>query len=138
MKSSKVYIEMDGKRFEASWWWGNSLRGFVGDHPEVVREVEAGLYVVTTAEDSPDSGIGGFVHMVTRSRRKAVNRLRKVAEGIGFGYVKRGTNDGDEHADERYDASGMRISVNTFGCGVSVDGEVKYIPPSDIGKETCI
>ena len=39
-------------------------------------------------------------------RRKAVNRLRKVAEGIGFGYVKRGTNDGDEHADESYDETG--------------------------------
>lgn len=95
------------------------------------------LYIVVTGEDG-ESGTGGFVHLVTADRKKAVRELRKVVSSLGYERLKRGTNDGDERAEERYDRDGMHAHVYTYGNGLSFGGEVKTISEDEFEKETCI
>ena len=95
------------------------------------------LYIVVTGE-SGEAGTGGFIHLITRSKEKAVRKLRKVVNSLGCEYLKRGTNDGDDHADERYDRDGTHAHVYTYGNGLSFEGGVKAISEDEVEKETCI
>jgi len=95
------------------------------------------LYIVVTGEDG-EAGTGGFIHLVTRNKTKAVRNLRKVVNSLGYEYLKRGTHDGDDNADERYDRDGMHAHVNTFGNGLSFEATVKVISEDEFEKDTCI
>lgn len=82
------------------------------------------LYVVSSAEDSPDCGIGTFVHGVYPTEEEAVARLARFLAEVGYEDLERGTNDMDEDASERYDADGTYAFVNSFGCGLSFEVRV--------------
>lgn len=82
------------------------------------------LYVVSSAEDSPDYGIGTFVHGVYPTEEEAVARLARFLAEVGYEDLERGTNDMDEDASERYDADGTYAYVNSFGCGLTFEVRV--------------
>lgn len=95
------------------------------------------LYIVVTGEDG-ESGTGGFIHLVTADRKKAVRTLRKVVSSLGYEHLERGTNDGDDRAEERYDSDGMHAHVYTYGSGLSFEATVKVVSEDEFEKETCI
>ncbi len=91
------------------------------------------LYVVTSAEDTPDYGPGTFVHGVYATEEEAVARLARYLAEVGYDDLERGTNDMDESAPERYDEDGTYAYVNSFGCGLSFEvrvSEVEWEVPS--------
>lgn len=132
-----VYVEIGGKSFEVK---SENLRAVLKratELPDMATPVDRKLYLVVTGEDG-EAGTGGILHLVTRDRKKAVRKMRKVVNNLGFGWLKRGKNDGDGDADERYDRDGMTANVNTYGHGVSFEATVKTLSESDFERELCI
>ncbi len=134
---NKVYIEVGGKSFEVK---SKNLRAVLKratELPDMAVHVDRKLYLVVTGEDG-EAGTDGILHLATRDRKKAVRKLRNVVDNLGFGWLKRGKNDGDTDADERYDRDGMTANVNTYGHGVSFGATVKTLQESDFERELCI
>lgn len=132
----EMFVEIDGKSYKVK---SQSLRTVLKravELPDMAEKVNRRFYLVVTGENG-EAGIGGFVHLVTRDWRRAKRRLRDVVKNLGFDWLKKGTNDGDEHADERYDRDGTVASVNTYGCGVSFEATIKEIADEDFEKEDC-
>lgn len=133
----EMFIEIDGKSYKVK---SQSLRAVLKravELPDIAEMVNRRFYLVVTGEDG-EAGTGGILHLVTRDRKKAVRKMREVVNNLGFGWLKRGKNDQDVNADERYDRDGMTANVNTYGCGVSFEATVKEISESDVEKELCI
>lgn len=130
----EMFIEIDGKSYKVK---SQSLRDVLKravELPDVAEVVNRRFYLVVTGEDGA-AGIGGFVHLVTRDWKKAKRRLRDVVKNLGFDWLKKGTNDGDDAADERYDKNGEKACVNTYGHGVSFEATIKEISDEDFEKE---
>ncbi len=130
----EMFIEIDGKSYKVK---SQSLRAVLKravELPDVAEMVNRRFYLVVTGEDG-EAGAGGFVHLVTRDWKKAKRRLRDVVRNLGFDWLKKGTNDGDDAADERYDRDGTVASVNTYGHGVSFEATIKEISDEDFEKE---
>lgn len=132
-----AYVEIDGKTFEVKSKGLRAVLKRAVELPDMAAPVDRKLYLVVTGEDG-EAGTGGFLHLATRDRKKAVRKLRDVVDDLGFGWLKRGKNDGDDDADERYDRDGMKATVNTYGCGVSFEVTVKTLSESDFEKDRCI
>ena len=133
----EVFIEIDGKSYKVK---SQSLRAVLRravELPDMAEKANRKIYIVVTGEDG-EAGVGGFVHLVTRDWKKARRRLRDVVKNLGFDWLKRGTNDGDEDADERYDKNGEKACVNTYGCGVSFEATIKEVTDEDFEKEDCL
>lgn len=132
-----VYIEIGGKSFEVK---SKNLRAVLKratELPDMAMPVDRKLYLVVTGEDG-EAGTGGILHLATRDRKKAVRKLQNVVNNLGFEWLKRGKNDGDVNADERYDRDGMTANVNTYGHGTSFEATVKEISESDFERELCV
>lgn len=79
------------------------------------------LYIVTSAEETPDYGVATFVHLVTKSEEEAKAKLRKIVDMFGYQDLQPETEDGLEDSVRRYDADGLFAHVEDDGTSFEVE-----------------